>query len=136
MSVEINLVAKLLTIIGNAGDTVAVDHGLGRHQIFLNEYQYSGAVKWMYLNFLFNFICFFFLRASVMFFVLRLLAKTKRWPPRFIWIAMFLNFAITMIAVVTYGIRCIPFKAIYLPVDGAQCMPVPNLVIAMTLNGG
>lgn len=83
-----------------------------------------------------SFLCFFALRSSVMLFTLRLLPFTKRWPRRVIECSFFLNIIITIIAVVSYGIKCVPFTAIYKPVPGAWCERQNILVTTQQVNGG
>lgn len=70
-----------------------------------------------------------------MLFTLRLLPATKIWPQRIIVLAFFLNFAITMIIIVTYGVKCVPFTAIYKSDPTAKCAPQSTVVITQQLNG-
>ena len=81
------------------------------------------------------FISYFFIRASVMLFVLRLLPPSKVWQRRVTYVAFFLNFAITLIAVVSYGVRCRPFIAAYKSVPGAKCSSENVIVVTQQVNG-
>ena len=71
-----------------------------------------------------------------MLFVLRLLPIYKRWQKRIIYALLPLNLAISLIATVSYGLSCIPFKAWYEPVPGARCFSKDKLVITNQVNGG
>ncbi len=82
-----------------------------------------------------GFICFFFIRASVLLFVLRLLPVYKHWQKNVILAACALNVAITLIATVSYGLSCIPFRAWYQEVPNAKCFSTRNLVITNQVNG-
>jgi hypothetical protein len=71
-----------------------------------------------------------------MLFVLRLLPSYKKWQQKIVYVLFFLNFAITAVACVTYGVSCIPFKAVYdTSVQGAQCFSKDRLVIVTQING-
>ena len=72
-----------------------------------------------------------------MLFVLRLLPAYKKWQHRVIYLAFFFNFAITVVATVSYGVACIPFSALWSsePVPGARCFSKDLLVITARFNG-
>lgn len=70
-----------------------------------------------------------------MLFTLRLLPCTKVWAKRLIYFTLFLNFAITVIASVSYGVRCLPFSAIGDVHPKAKCITTEVLVSTMKLNG-
>ena len=82
------------------------------------------------------FICFYFIRTSVLLFVLRLLPIYKRWQKNVILTNFALNIAITLIGTVSYGLSCIPFRAWYQEVPNAKCFSTRNLVITNQVNGG
>ena len=71
-----------------------------------------------------------------MLFTLRLLPATKVWSARVTVVAFFLNFAITLLAVVTWGIKCVPFTAIYKDKPDAWCEPKQVTVATQKINGG
>ena len=71
-----------------------------------------------------------------MLFVLRLLPPFKKWEARIICIAMGLNFAITILGTVSYGVSCIPFRANWQIIPGAKCYSKDLLVITTRVNGG
>ena len=81
------------------------------------------------------FSSYFFIRASVMLFTLRLLPCTKKWPRRIIYVAFFLNFAIALVALVGFGVRCIPFPANYKN-EPAHCKSNELNVAVQQANGG
>ncbi|KAI9694315.1 MAG: hypothetical protein M1820_009039 [Bogoriella megaspora] len=70
-----------------------------------------------------------------MLFTLRLLPCTKTWAHRIIYLAFFLNFAITLIACVCYGVRCTPFRAAYEEVPGSHCKSDTLLIASQQANG-
>lgn len=69
-----------------------------------------------------------------MLFVLRLLPPNRKWQERAIFVAFFFNFAITLIATVSFSLRCRPFAAIYKSVPHATCVSERVLVITMQVN--
>ena len=71
-----------------------------------------------------------------MLFTLRLLPYSKAWARRIIYVAFVLNFAITSIACVCYGVKCTPFRAAYADVPGAKCSSETVLIASQTVNGG
>ena len=80
------------------------------------------------------FVDYFFLRLSIMLFVLRLLPPYKKAHQTIIYVELFVNFAITLIATLTFGIACIPFKALYTPIPGATCFSKEKLVAVTRVN--
>ena len=88
------------------------------------------------MDWLVVFLEYFFTRTSIMLFVLRLLPPAKKIEQRVILVCMVLNFAITVIALVSYGVRCIPFRAVYAHVEGARCISDEVLVATQYTNGG
>ena len=71
-----------------------------------------------------------------MLFVLRLLPPTKKLQQRIIFVTFFLNFAITIIATVSYGVKCVPFTAIYKEVPGAKCLSEEVITATQWVNAG
>ncbi|KAL9094317.1 MAG: hypothetical protein Q9165_003458 [Trypethelium subeluteriae] len=69
-----------------------------------------------------------------MLFVLRLLPPYKKAQQRIIYVELFVNFAITLIATLTFGIACTPFKALYTYVPGAECFSKEKLVAVTRVN--
>ena len=90
----------------------------------------------LYIDWIIAFVAFFFLRLSVMLFTLRLLPRTKFRSQIIIYVAMFLNFAISLIAAVSYGLHCQPVSAYWHPVQGAKCLNSKLLKDMMIVNGG
>lgn len=151
---------QCLTTAGEIDNTIGFSHGLGRHEDRLSHKQYSQSQKWCvktgpqtknlhelvaiqilltirreYIDWLVVFVSYFFIRASVMLFVLRLLPPYKKWQQRLIFFTFFLNFAITMIAAVSYGVHCIPFPAAYEDASGGKCIPANVIVVTQQVNG-
>ena len=71
-----------------------------------------------------------------MLFVLRLLPPNTKRQQYIVFIAFFLNFAITVVATVSYGVKCIPFNAIYEPVASKKCLPDNVITTTMIVNAG
>lgn len=82
------------------------------------------------------YIVYFFVRASVMLFVLRLLPSYKKWQQRIVQLTLLVNFLVTAYTCVTFGVSCISFKATWDPVPGSKCFPKDVLVITNQINGG
>ena len=88
-----------------------------------------------YIAWIRAFISYFFLRASIMLFTLRLLPFNKKFARRVIYVAFGLNFAITLIACVCYGVKCTPFRAAYAEVPGSTCRSNQMLIASQIVNG-
>ncbi|KAI9667146.1 MAG: hypothetical protein M1831_001323 [Alyxoria varia] len=117
-------------------NTIQVHAGLGRHQSELTPEQYSINEHWEYVGWLEAFICYFFTRTSILLFVLRLLPAYKVWQHRLVYVTFFLNFAITVVATVSFGIACIPFEGLWKKdLPGAKCYPLELLVLTQRVNG-
>ncbi|KAI9727271.1 MAG: hypothetical protein M1828_006890 [Chrysothrix sp. TS-e1954] len=129
------VVATCLSFIGMVQDTIAVGYGLGKHESLLSPAEVQEIHKWSYINWIIVFISYFFIRASVMLFVLRLLPPGKTWQQRLIFVVFFINFAITLIATVSYGVRCQPFRAVWDPVPGSKCESIDIITTTGWVNG-
>ena len=71
-----------------------------------------------------------------MLFVLRLLPPNKKWQARLIHFLFFLNFAITVIACVSYGVSCRPFRANWdKTIPDAKCLSDHILIVSQQVNG-
>lgn len=70
-----------------------------------------------------------------MLFTLRLLPRTKTRSQWVIYVNFFLNFAITLIASVSFGLQCQPFTAIWDPKPGSKCLSPTILAITTKVNG-
>ena len=129
------LIGQVLSIATSIGDTVSIQHGLGKGIQLISHQEASTVLKWLYINVELSSLSFFFLRTSIIIFVLRLLPNSKRsWPRRTLYLAMFANLVVTATAMVTFGLRCIPFSAIYTDVPGAQCMSKQMVATAIASN--
>ena len=71
-----------------------------------------------------------------MLFVLRLLPPFKKWQQKVVYITFILNVIITLIATVSYGVSCIPFRAGWENVPNAKCVSKNVLVATQKVNGG
>ena len=101
-----------------------------------NEQDYLLMINREYTAWLGSFLSFFFTRMSVMLFVLRLLPPYKVWQHRTIYGIFVLNILITALASISYGVACIPFRALWVAeVPGAKCYSKKLLVLAARLNG-
>ncbi|KAI9714793.1 MAG: hypothetical protein M1820_000082 [Bogoriella megaspora] len=128
-------IGALLSLYSMIQDSIWVHDGLGRHESQLTEAQLSQVNKWTYIGWIVVFISYFFVRTSVMLFVLRLLPPGKKWETRIIFFVFFLNIAITIIATVTYGLHCQPFQAGWKSVPGGHCKSYQDLTITQWVNG-
>ncbi|KAG8525208.1 uncharacterized protein KY384_008852 [Bacidia gigantensis] len=86
---------------------MAVSNGFGQHESLIPPAQIKQFRKWTNIDWILGFLCFGFIRASILFFVLRLLPVYKRWQKNVILAAFVFNIAITLIATVSYGLSFI-----------------------------
>ena len=89
-----------------------------------------------YINWIIVFLSYFLIRTSVQLFVLRLLPPHKKWQARTIVFVFFLNVAISLFAMISYGLSCTPFRANWADVPNAKCLPQHILDAAQIANGG
>lgn len=89
-----------------------------------------------YVAWLIVYCNFFFLRTSVMMFVLRLLPAFKKVQKWVVYVALAVNFAITIVVTVSYGLSCMPLRAEWENIPGAKCYSKDVLVITSIVNGG
>ncbi|KAL9087210.1 MAG: hypothetical protein Q9159_003777 [Coniocarpon cinnabarinum] len=126
----------VLTLVGSSLNILEVRNGLGTHKSTIPPAEYAEDQQWEYIAWVMVFISFFFLRASVMLFVLRLLPPFKKWQQKVVYVAFVLNVIITIIATVSYGVSCIPFRAAWQEVPGSKCFSKKVLVATQKMNGG
>lgn len=81
------------------------------------------------------FVSFFFLRASVLLFVLRLLPPNKSWQKHCILVLFFVNFATAMIGLVSFGVKCIPFHDIWSEEPNRNCRSLKVNTATFYVNG-
>ena len=79
---------------------------------------------------------FFFVRASVQLFVLRLLPSYKKWQQNSVYLAFAINFLVTLYACITFGVSCRPFRASWEDVPNSKCFSTNLLVITNRVNAG
>ena len=89
-----------------------------------------------YISYTVTYMYYFFIRASVMLFVLRLLPSYKIWQQRVVALAFLINFLVTAYTCITLGISCIPFKANWDSVPNPKCFSIDVVVITNQINGG
>ena len=80
------------------------------------------------------FLVYYFARASVMLFVLRLLPSYKKWQRNFVNMAFLLNFLTTAYTCVAYGVSCMPFEANWKDIPGSWCMSTDVVALTNQLN--
>ena len=107
----------------------------------LSQVHASDCFNRLYINWMVVFFSFFFLRASIMLFTMRLLPFTKNVQRRVIYVCQGLNFAITMVVAVSYGLKCRPFSASWRQVGGrhvpgAKCISSDVIAATQQVNGG
>ena len=82
------------------------------------------------------YLSFFFVRASVMLFVLRLLPAYKRWQQRVVISAFIINFLATAYTLFMLGFFCVPFRANWATVPNSRCLSKDVLVFTNQINAG
>ncbi|KAL8896845.1 MAG: hypothetical protein Q9207_007510 [Kuettlingeria erythrocarpa] len=97
---------------------------------------YAAQQRWEFTGYIQAYIIYFFVRASVMLFVLRLLPSYKKWQQRVVYAMFLINFLVTLYTCITFGVSCIPFKANWDTVPNAKCFSKDVLVITNQINAG
>ena len=70
-----------------------------------------------------------------MLFTLRLLPRTKRRSQLVIYCAFVLNFLITILATISYGVTCRPFSGLWTHSPSAKCVTPEVLSATQQTNG-
>lgn len=83
----------------------------------------------MYINY-------FFIRASVLLFVLRLLPSYKKWQQRITHVVFLVSFLVTLYTCISLGVSCRPFKANWETVNNSKCFSKDLVVITNQINAG
>ena len=87
-----------------------------------------------YISLVQVYITYFFVRASVMLFVLRLLPSYKVWQQRAVLATFAINFLATLYTCIAVGISCIPFQANWEDMPEARCFSKGVLVLTNQIN--
>ena len=82
------------------------------------------------------YLSFFFVRASVMLFVLRLLPSYKKWQQRVVTSTFIINFLATAYTLFMLGFFCVPFQANWKAVPNSRCLSKKVLVFTNQINAG
>ena len=75
-----------------------------------------------------------------MLFVLRLLPAFNQWQEKVIYGTMIVNFAISLVATIIFGLSCMPLRAFWdndaqMNLPGSKCYPVSRRVLVQQVNG-
>jgi hypothetical protein len=122
--------------------TLAVQHGFGRHLTILlleDPDDISMALKWAILAELSAYFTTYFIKLSVCFFILRLLAGSQE-RKRITWILWGLIALMTLVcigSIVTLAIECTPFYGIWdFTAPNRQCIPYWVQPLMVKIYGG
>lgn len=111
---------KIFALGNSAFCTVAVHFGLGRHMEDLNAYQITFSVKYVYLCEFFSIMSPCFGRISFAFLLMQLVPPTK-WPNRFLWTVVWLQFLVDVATVIVSFAQCQPISAFWEPDPQKYC---------------
>ena len=82
------------------------------------------------------YLSFFFVRASVMLFILRLLPSYKKWQQRVVNLIFIVNFLATVYTLFMLGFSCVPFQANWKAVPNSKCLSKKVFVLTNQINAG
>ncbi|KAL8689577.1 MAG: hypothetical protein Q9218_004781 [Villophora microphyllina] len=129
-----NQYIQIFNIIAEVSDLEAFLNGWSQHESALTPGQKSLETKWEYIGYIQVYISYFFVRASVLLFALRLLPTYKKVQQRIIYAVFLVNFLVTAYTCVTFGVSCIPFKANWESVPNSKCFSKDVLVVTNQIN--
>ncbi|KAI1398358.1 hypothetical protein F4819DRAFT_468703 [Hypoxylon fuscum] len=101
------VVAVVLAIVTDVIVTLMVHHGVGRHALYLEEDQRVNAVYMIWLSVPFSPGSAAFGKVSIALFLKRLINR-NRWQEAFLWILIFLLFAVNLVLVIVTFAQCTP----------------------------
>ena len=93
-------------------------------------------LQWLreYIAYLEVYLVYFFIRASILLFVLRLLPSYKKWQQNLVYGVFSVNFIVTAYTCITFGVSCRPFRANWMTVPNSKCFSVDVIVITNQVN--
>ncbi|CAO1601331.1 hypothetical protein XANCAGTX0491_004999 [Xanthoria calcicola] len=127
-------IAFILNVAATISDLKAFLHGWSQHERTLSPEAYSMEQKWEFVGYIQAYIVFFFIRASIGLFILRLLPSYKKWQQRVVYFVLLVNFVVTAYPCIMFGVSCIPFKANWEAVPEARCFTKNLLATANQIN--
>ena len=104
-----------------------VKNGFGRHIYYLEPSHALQARKYLSIATLTGFADQFFSRASITVFVMRMTPENLLWPQRCAWTAHVLNFTVLIVALVGFGLQCVPFR-------GAWDLTIKSVCYSMNIS--
>ncbi|KAL8890164.1 MAG: hypothetical protein Q9215_002639 [Flavoplaca cf. flavocitrina] len=127
-------IAFVLNVAVTISDFKAFENGWSQHESHLPSEMYAIEQKWEFIGYIQAYIAFFFIRASIGLFVLRLLPSYKKWQQRVVCVVLLVNFAVTAYTCIMFGVSCIPFKANWEDVPNAKCFSKDLLATTNQIN--
>ncbi|KAH7309199.1 integral membrane protein [Stachybotrys elegans] len=101
------VIAVILALVTNIIVTLMVHHGVGRHTMHLGENQRANAVYMIWLSVPFSPGSAAFGKVSIALLLIRLMNRNKVYEA-FLWVLIFLLFAITLVLVIITFAQCTP----------------------------
>ncbi|KAH7123585.1 integral membrane protein [Dendryphion nanum] len=114
------LLTYALALGNSAFCTVAVHFGLGQHLTSLSPYQVKFSIKYVYLCEFFSIMSPCFGRISFAFLLMQLVPPTK-WPNRFLWTVVWLQFAVDIATVIVSFAQCWPISDFWENPEDKNC---------------
>ncbi|KAI4234516.1 MAG: hypothetical protein L6R40_006721 [Gallowayella cf. fulva] len=127
-------IGSIIRITATVSDFRYFLSGLSQHESELSPTGRLTEQKWEYIVIIQGYIVYFFVRASVMLFVLRILPSYKRWQQKVVMLLFAVNFVVTAYACLMFGISCVPFRANWQAVPDTKCFSKKILTMANQIN--
>ena len=87
-----------------------------------------------YIGLLQSYVIYFFIRASILLFVLRLLSSYKKWQQNLVYGVFAVNFIVTAYTCVAVGLFCRSFTANWMIIPNSTCFSIDVIVITNQVN--
>ncbi|KAJ5578056.1 uncharacterized protein N7459_007020 [Penicillium hispanicum] len=118
------LFAVLQALVATIGDFLAVNHGLGRHMIYLTKAEIPSLLFWDYFSQVFCVNALTFAKISICLSYLRILKGSQRPFLRVVCIlTAVLVFVINTVVIITFYARCSPTHKSWNPYLPGKCWP-------------
>ena len=125
----------MIGIVYEAANITKIHYGSGRHHRFLDPNQILHTAKWGYMAGLFYNLTIFFVKFSVLLFLLRI-EKLKQWVRIIIYLDIFLIFSSLATAVIVQLVECIPITHNWNHAISAHCIPSRTLTLVSYVSSG
>ena len=121
--------SQLFAIVLYVGTQLLLEHGYGRHIIYVSHSDLIILLKLNTMVTIAGFATLAFARASIGLFLLRLVSQVRKWRWA-VYFGMILNVLQAVALIILTGIQCVPISKLWDPTVDGFCLPRGRFTIA------